>query len=186
MQKPKSFDNVAASLSFTPLELGGHVCVIKNAQETTSKTGKPMLKVALDIADGDPQAGYYLERFKNDDRENKKWPCISYVVTEDKDGNASRGLARFVTSIESSNPGFVFPWDNVELLRDKRVGGVFGQEEYKATDGNIKKATKLMWFCSADKAKDAKVPELKEYKAATTSPSTMGGWASISSSDIPF
>ena len=188
MLKPKSFDTVAASLSFEPLALGGHVCVIKNAQETTSKTGKPMLKVALDIAAPDPQAGYYLERFKNDNRAlaEKRWPCISYVVTEDKDGNASKGLARFVTSIESSNPGFQFPWDNVDLLRDKRVGGVFGQEEYKATDGNIKKATKLMWFCAADKAKDAKVPELKEYKAATTSPSTMGGWASISASDIPF
>ena len=185
MLKPKSFDNVAASLSFTPLELGGHVCVIKNAQETTSKTGKPMLKVSLDIADGDPQAGYYLERFKNDNRENKKWPCISYVVTEDKDGNASRNLAQFVTSIEASNPGFTFPWDNVDLLRDKRVGGVFGQEEYKGSDGNIHKATKLFWFRSADKVKDAPVPKLKELKAGT-SPAKPAGWADISAADIPF
>ena len=184
MLKPKSFDDVAASLAFEPLALGGHVCVIKGVDETTTKTtGKPMLKVALDIADGDQQAGYYLERFKNDDRAEKKWPCISYIVTEDKDGNASRGLARFVTSIESSNPGFVFPWDNVELLRNKRVGGVFGQEEYMAQDGKVKKATKLMWFCSADKAKDAPVPKLKEYKP---NPMRDAGFSSISTYGIPF
>lgn len=183
MLKPKSFDTVAASLSFTPLELGGHVCVIKNVQETKSKAGKPMLLVALDIADGEPQAGYFREKFSSDTRENKKWPCLSYVVTEDKDGNASRTLAQFVTSVEASNPGFTFPWDNVDMLRDKRVGGVFGLEEYKGSDGNIHKATKLFWFRSADKVHDAPVPKTKEYKPAPTSPS---GWADISASDIPF
>ena len=186
MLRPNNFDTVAASLSFTPLELGGHVCVIKSVQETTSKAGKPMLKVLLDIADGEPQAGYFRERFSNDTRENKAWPCVSYVVLTDKDGNATRNLAQFVTSVEASNPGFPFPWDNVELLRDKRVGGVFGQEEYKGSDDKIHKSTKLFWFRSADKVHDAPVPKLKEYKAATTSPSTMGGWASISGSDIPF
>ena len=185
MQKPKSFDTVAASLSFTPLELGGHVCVIKNAQETTSKAGKPMLKVALDIADGDPQAGYFKEKFSSDTRENKKWPCTSYIVLEDKDGNASRNLASFVTSVEASNPGFTFPWDNVDMLRDKRVGGVFGQEEYMNDKGEIKKATKLFWFRSVDKVKDAPVPKLKEYKAAK-SPATPAKWGDISADDIPF
>lgn len=188
MLKPKSFDTVAASLSFEPLTLGGHVCVIKGVEETKTKTtGKDMLKVAIDIAEGDPQAGYYADRFANDTRENKKWPCIAYVVLEDKDGNCSRQLAGFVTSVEASNPGFKFPWDNVGYLKGKKVGGVFGQEEYMARDsGEIKKATKLSWFCSADKAKDAKVPKLKEFKAATTSPSTMGGWSNISNDDIPF
>ena len=185
MRKPNNYDSVAASLSFEPLALGGHPCIIKGCEEAKSKTGKDMLKVALDIAAPDPQAGYYAEKFAADDRANKKWPCVTYVVLEDKDGNASKGLARFVTSIESSNPGFQFPWDNVDLLRDKRVGGVFGQEEYKAQDGNIKKATKLMWFCAADKAKDAKVPELKELKAGT-SPAKPSGWADISAEDIPF
>lgn len=185
MLKPKSFDTVAASLSFTPLELGGHVCVIKSVQEATSKSGKPMLKMALDIADGEPQAGYFKEKFANDTRENRKWPCITYVVTEDKDGNASRNLASFVTSVEASNPGFVFPWDNVELLRDKRVGGVFGLEEYMGTDGKVHKATKLFWFRSADKVHEAPVPKTKEYKAAQSS-AKPAGWADISNDDIPF
>ena len=183
MLKPKSFDTVAASLTFEPLSLGGHVCVIKGVEEAKSKAGKDMLKVALDIAEGDPQAGYYADKFANDERENKKWPCISYVVLEDKDGNCSRQLAGFVTSVEASNPGFTFPWDKVEYLKNKKVGGVFGQEEYMGSDGKVHKATKLSWFCSVARAKDAKVPKLKEYR---TPASQVNAFADISADDIPF
>ena len=183
MQKPKGFDAVAASLMYEPLELGGHVCIIKNAEEDVSKTGRPMLKVAIDIATGDPQAGYFAARFANDTRENRRWPCVAYVVTVDDKGDCSRSLAGFVTSVEESNPGFQFPWDNVVFLKGKRIGGVFGQEEYMAKDGKIKKATKLFWFRSADKVKDAPVPDVKKYKPQ---PTRDPGWASISNDDIPF
>ena len=185
MRKPNNYDSVAASLSFEPLALGGHPCIIKGVEEAKSKAGRDMLKVALDIAPDDPQAGYYAEKFANDDRENKKWPCIAYIVTEDKDGNCSRNLAQFVTSVEESNPGFQFPWDRLDLLKGKKVGGVFGQEEYMNDKGEIKKATKLFWFRNVAKVKDAPVPKLKEYKGAQ-SPAKPAGWADISAADIPF
>lgn len=188
MLKPANYDRVAASLAFEPLALGGHPCIIKGVEETTSsKSGKPMLKVALDIGEGDPQAGYYADKFANDDRENKKWPCISYIVTVDNDGNCSRNLASFVTSVEESNPGFQFPWDRLDLLKGKRIGGVFGQEEYQNDKGEIKKATKLFWFRDVAKVKDAPVPKLKEYKPATRTPaSQVNAFADISADDIPF
>ena len=187
MLKPNNYDKVAASLTFEPLTPGGHACIIKGVEEAKTKaTGKDMLKVAIDIASGDPQAGYYQERFDNDDRTNKKWPCIAYIVTEDKDGNCSKSLAGFVTSVEESNPGFSFPWDDTKFLKGKKVGGVFGQEEYMNDKGEKKKATKLFWFCSVERAKDARVPKLKELKAAATSPSNVGGWADIDKDDIPF
>ena len=107
------------------------------------------------------------------------------MVTEDKDGGCSRQLAGFVTSIEESNPNFKFPWDNPGYLKGKRVGGVFGQEEYKNDKGKIKKATKLFWFCSLARAADAKAPKLKEYKAAQSTANTTD-WKSISNDDIPF
>ena len=185
MRKPNNYDSVAASLNFEPLALGGHPCIIKGVEETKSKTGKDMLKVALDIAAPDPQAGYYADKFAADDRPNKKWPCVTYIVTEDKDGNCSRNLAGFVASVEGSNPGFAFPWDHVGYLVGKRVGGVFGQEEYKNDKGEVKKSTKLFWFRSIDKVKDAPVPKLKELKAGT-SPAKPAGWADISAADIPF
>ena len=186
MRKPSGFDQAAASLYYEPLALGGHVCVIKGVEETKSKTGKDMLKIALDIAEGDPQAGYYADKFKADDRPDKKWPCVTYVVLEDKDGNASRNLARFVTSVEESNPGFSFPWDNAAYLKGKRVGAVFGEEEYMAKDGKIKKAVKPFWFRSADKVKDAPIPDVKKYERPMTSASRVNTFADISADDIPF
>ena len=187
MKKPSSSEAVAASLVFEPLTLGGHVCIIKGVEETKSKTGKDMYKIALDIAEGDPQAGYYAEKFANDDRPEKKWPCVTYVVTEDNEGKCSRNLASFVTSVEESNPGFSFPWDNAAFLKGKKVGGVFGQEEYKNDKGEIKKATKLFWFRSIDKVKDAPVPKLKEYKPAARTPfNASTAYADISADDIPF
>ena len=186
MLKPKDYDRVAASLTFEPLALGGHACIIKGVEADFAKPlSRRELKVAIDIAGEDPQAGYYQERFDNDDRANKKWPCIAYIVTEDKDGNCSRSLAGFVTSVEESNPGFSFPWDDTKFLKGKKVGGVFGQEEYMNDKGEKKKATKLFWFCSVDRAKDAKVPKLKELKAATSTANTTN-WQNINADDIPF
>ena len=186
MQKPNNFDNVAASLAYEPLKLGGHPCIIKGVEETKTKTtGKDMLKVALDIADGDEQAGYYQAKYDVDARDNRKWPCVSYIVTEDKDGNCSRNLAGFVTSIEESNSGFKFPWDKTSLLKGKKVGCVFGQEEYMNDKGEIKKSTKPFYFCSVERAKTAAVPKLKEYKAART-PANPTAWNDITADDIPF
>ena len=185
MLKPKDFDKVSASLAFEPLALGGHVCVIKHAEEAKSQTTKrDMLRVYLDIGGDDPQAGYYQDRYDNDDRNPKRWPCIAFVMTTDKDGVCSRQLAGFVRSVQESNPGFKMDFDHVELLKGKLVGGVFGQEEYMGKlDGKIHKATKLSWFCSIDRAKDAKVPKLKEYR---TPASQVNAFSDISADDIPF
>lgn len=186
MLKPKDFDRVTASLAFEPLALGGHTCVIKHAEEAKSQSsGRDMLRVYLDIGGDDPQAGYYQDKFDNDDRNPKRWPCIAFVMTTDKDGVCSRQLAGFVRSVQESNPGFKMDFDHVELLKGKLVGGVFGQEEYKNDKGEIKKATKLFWFRDVAKVKDAPVPKLKELKAGT-SPAKPAGWADISAADIPF
>lgn len=186
MRKPSGFDQAAASLNYEPLALGGHVCIIKGVEETVSKTGKDMYKIALDIAPGDPQAGYYQKKFENDTREDRKWPCVTYVVITDDEGKCSRNCASWVTSVEESNPGFAFPWDNAAYLKGKRVGVVFGQEEYKGSDGNIHKSTKPFWFRSADKVADAPVPKLKEYKPQITSGARVNSFADISADDIPF
>lgn len=186
MKKPSGFDQAAASLNYEPLALGGHVCIIKDVEETKSKTGKDMYKVSLDITGYDPQAGYYQEKFNNDTREDKRWPCVTYVVITDDEGNCSRNCARFVTSVEESNRNFSFPWDNAAYLKGKLVGAVFGEEEYMAKDGKIKKTTKPFWFRSVDKVMDAPVPELKKYQRPMTSASRVNSFADISADDIPY
>ena len=64
MQKPNNFDNTSTG-DFTPIELGGHYLTIKQVNETTSKSGKPMIVVLFDFAKEDKQAGYFMESFSS-------------------------------------------------------------------------------------------------------------------------
>lgn len=151
MVKPSNYDKVQEYGEFKPLELGGHICRIMSVEETKSSTGKDMLKIFLDIAEGE-QANYYTEQYKADSRADKKWGCIVYQLTEDKDGNTNRGLKTFITSVEKSNKGFTVAWgDNfTTCLKGKVIGGVFGREQYQNSKGELKFTTKCVSFRSAD------------------------------------
>ena len=92
MHKPNNYDNTQAAGDFVPLELGGHIMVIKKVEETTSKTGKDMLKISLDTAPEDKQPGYYAEQFRKDIRPEKKWGCIVYQLVYDNEGNTNRSI----------------------------------------------------------------------------------------------
>ena len=151
MVKPNNYDGTQEYGEFKPLELGGHVCKIMSVEETKSGSGKDMLKIFLDIAEGE-QAYYYAEQYKADSRAEKKWGCIVYQLVEDKDGNTNRGLKTFITSVEKSNKGFTVAWgDNfAACLKGKLIGGIFGREQYQNSKGELKFATKCVSFRSVD------------------------------------
>lgn len=168
MQKPNNYDNTQAQGEFTPVELGGHKLIIKQVNETTSKTGKPMIVVLFDFAPDDAQPGYFTEQFKNDIRPDKKWPnqATQYVLTEDENGDCSRSFKTFITCVEHSNNGFTTQWGNAfeKQFKNKRIGGVFGQQmDYYNGKGREKRV--LRWFISLDKVADAQIPDMSETQA---------------------
>ena len=154
MVKPNNYDGTQEYGDFQPLELGGHICKIMSVEETKSNTGKDMLKIYLDIAEGN-QTNYYADQYRADSRADKKWGCIVYQLIEDKDGNTNRGLKTFITSIEKSNKGFTVAWGDkfADCLKDKVVGGVFGREQYQNSKGELKFSTKCMSFRSIETIK---------------------------------
>ena len=164
MNKPNSYDETQAGGDFTPVELGGHKLVIKQVTETTSKSGKPMIVVLFDFAQDDKQAGYFTEQFKNDIRQDKKWPNqgTQYILTENDDGKCSRSFKTFTTCVEHSNAGFTTQFGDKfgDQFKNKKIGGVCGvvEEEY---NGERKKKRKMRWFISIDRIADAQVPEEK-------------------------
>ena len=58
---------------FAPLELGGHACIIRNADIYKGQTGNQSLRVQVDIDTTDKQAGFFQKQFDNDTRTDKKW-----------------------------------------------------------------------------------------------------------------
>ena len=155
-QKPKDWENVQAFTDFEPLELGGHVCRIMGVEEKKSRNGRDMIAISLDIAEGE-QTGYYTNQYRNDTRADKKWGCIVCQVIEDANGNTSRGFKTFIDSVAKSNSGFDINqiWNEhfCDYLKNKLVGGIFGREQYLASDGKLKFTTRCRSFVTVEKAR---------------------------------
>jgi len=191
MQKPTGYDETQASGGFTPVNLGGHTAVIKRVQETESKTGRPMIQIALDFDKKDEQAGYFMEMFQGDNREDKKWPFqgTQYILTEDQDGKCSRSFKSFITSVEESNNAEC-QWgkDFENWFKNKKIGVVFGEVEEEYND-EIKTRRRIRYFCAYDKAATATVPAKKLFKTAQKPILSTDDFMKIPESDeeeIPF
>ena len=166
MDKPRNYDAVTPYGEFEPLELGGHICEIVRVEEVISRTGKEMINIYLDIAEG-KQRGYYREQYENDTREPKKWGCIVYQLVHDLNGDTHRGFKTFNTAVEDSNEGFQILWGTgyCNSLKGKLIGGVFGREQYKKQDGELAWAVKCFNFRSIETIKKGVfVPKDRPFK----------------------
>ena len=162
--KPKAYDEININEEFEKLELGGHKGIIIKAEEYTSDfSGKKSLKVYVDTASDDKQPEYFKKQYENDTRIDRKYPngAIKYVPLGEEE-NQIKMLKSFLTCVENSN-GCQFDWGkDWDQLKGKKIGIVFGQEEYTSQDGTTKLATKLNQFRSIDKIDNIKIPKVKK------------------------
>ena len=203
IKKPSNYDNVEVmEFDFTPIELGGHKGIIMKAEEYTSpQSGKTSLKVSVDTAKDDKQPEYFKEQYKNDVRIDRKWSnsAIKYIPLGEEE-NQVKMLKAFITAYENSN-NCQFDWNkNWEQLTGKKIGIIFGMEEYENQAGELKTVNKLREFRSIDKIDNIKIPKVKkldnsyvdyeEYinsKNSSNDPfSDFGNIVEISSDSLPF
>lgn len=163
LKKPTDWDKIDGIEygDYETLELGGHEVVIKNAYEYTGQTGNVSLKIEIDIAGADKQAGFYQKQFDNNISSDRKWPASAckYVSLKEEE-NCIALFKGFTTAVENSNPGYKWNFDEKTLI-GKKLCGVFGLEEYTKQDGIIGTTVKLTQFRSLDKLKDVKIPKVK-------------------------
>lgn len=191
MQRPSGYDDVQTN--FVPVELGGHTAVIKRLKETTSKTGKPMIQIAIDFDSNDSQPNYFAMAFQNDTRpkEEKKWPFqgTQYILVEDQTGKCSRSFKSFISSVENSNNAECQWGETFERwFTGKKVGVVYGENE-EEYNGEIKTRRRIRYFCSYDKAKDASVPDKRYLQTPPAPATTDNGFMQIPNGgmdEIPF
>ena len=148
---------------FENLELGGHEIIILDAREHKSEfSGNISLKISVDISGSDKQKGFFKKQYDENTSADKKWPtgAVKYLSLKDEQLGYLKG---FITSLEKSNPGFKFNKKGTwEQLKNLKLAGQFGLEEYKKQDGTIGTATKLVQFRSLDKLKEIKIPKVKK------------------------
>ncbi len=171
MKPIAGFDTAAASRfgEYETLDAGGYVLILKLVQEETSSTGKAGVRIFFDIAEGE-HAGYYERQFTNDTRQQKRWAGSYLQITE---GNGMPYFKGFITSVEESNPGYKWNWDE-RTLANKKIGGIFRREEYVGTDGKNHWSTKLFCFCSVDTVRAGVTPPKDKPVQADASPSYAG------------
>ena len=203
MQKPKLYDKIEVmEFDYTPIELGGHKGIIMKAEEYTSpQSGKTSLKVSVDTSKDDKQPEYFAEQYKNDNRIDKRWnnSAIKYISLGEEE-NQVKMLKAFITAYENSN-NCQFDWNkDWEQLTNKKIGLVFGMEEYENQTGELKTVNKLREFRSIDKIDNIKIPKVKkldnsyvdyeEYinsKNSSNDPfSDFGNIVEVSAEDLPF
>lgn len=164
MKKPTNYETTEIAGEFTPLKPGGHICKIMQVKETKSRNSNlDMLEISLDIAEGE-QKDYYAKAYRSDNRTDKKWGCVVYMVVDESTDYGVKNLKTFTTSVEKSNNGFQVAWgDNfAKCFANKLVGGVFGREQYLNNNNEPKWSTKCKWFRSIDSIKaGVDVPEDK-------------------------
>ena len=163
MIKPKLYDEINVNEEYEKISLGGHKGIIMKAEEYTSpQSGKTSLKVSVDTSKDDKQPEYFAEQYKNDNRIDKRWnnSAIKFISLGEEE-NQVKMLKSFITAYENSN-NCQFDWNkDWEQLKGKKIGLVFGQEEYTSQDGTTKLATKLNQFRSIDKIDNIKIPKVK-------------------------
>ena len=144
------------------LELGGHELVIVDAREHTGLTGNVSLKVCVDIAGNDKQKEFFKRQYDNNKLSERKWPAggVKYMSLKDEQLGFLKG---FITALEKSNPNFKFNVKGTwEQLKNLKIAGQFGLEEYQKQDGTVGTTTKLIQFRSLDKLNEIQIPKVKK------------------------
>lgn len=161
MKKPNDYENTQPFGSFKVLPADGYVCTIKGVFEMESQSGKPMLKVPLDIAEGEYK-GYFNDLYLSRKQRAKegdtvKWSNdgVKYIMILDNQGRTSRDFRTFCDVLEDSGVQ-VWNADNDFLTKNivgKQIGVVFGREE---TEYNGKRSwhTKPRYFIRLEDARE--------------------------------
>lgn len=151
------------------LQLGPHYCKILEAKIVQMKTqdGRPFeqLQLRIDIAEPDEQAGFYNKKFQEDAKEdalNAKWKGY-YNLTVPEDNSEEfikNNFKTLTTSIEKSNPGYKWNWEENTLV-GKIFCGVFGLEEFVNLEGNTITFTRCRFVRSTENMDKISIPKVR-------------------------
>lgn len=142
---------------FRGLPIGAYECMIKDARiNHNEQSGKNTFKVSIDIASGEFK-DYFQKMYEADTRIDRKWNnnAVRYLAYE---GDNVAYFKGFITTVENSNVGYTWDWDETKL-KGKKVCGVFQYEEYEKQDGTKSVKVRLSKFRSLEKMKDIEVSD---------------------------
>ena len=153
---------------------------------------KPMIAVGFDIDEGGEYDGFYRQLYqaRRAQSPNARWGGVIRFMLYGKDGVSTNGFFKgFIGSVEESNPGYRWDWDE-RGMAGKKVGLIFREEEYRAQDGEIRTSVKAFQARSVKTILDGvSVPEKKRLVESAPSPAPFNpaaGFTQVEDDDLPF
>lgn len=200
MKQFNGYDDAKKNASVNATEklpAGCYVGKIMGVRYDEGKNGNSdMITLQLDIAEGE-QKDFFRKQYEANADENKKWKgkTIVYVPTDDgsvRDGWTKNAFAKWTNSIEQSNPGYSWDWDE-NKWKGKMVGLAY-RNAFKNIEGKDIQYTEIAFPCEVQKVRDGKVPMPKDkiykgYGSSTKSSVDTEDFVSVpndSPEDIPF
>lgn len=185
LKKPFGYDDAQAVKigeyqSITP---GWYAATILKVAEGATPNGAEYLEFSIDIIDGE-FARYYEKDYKMQSpgmNGEKKWRgIVRYFMTEKSLGMLKGGIS----AIEESNTGYKFDW-NEATVKGKKVGVGIRREQYEASDGQLKFATRPFAFCDIKKVIEGSMEPPKDrlinYAQAPSRPAAKSGYPTSAS-----
>lgn len=192
MKPINNYENVQAAGNIESLPAGGYVCEIKQCKEVNNRnTPGTHLEIMFEVCEGDFR-GFFEADYRNQDREDKFWRgLINQNIPDEsspKYAQQCKFFKRFTNTVEDSNPGYHWDW-NEAGLKGKRIGVLFGEKEKKSQRGTVYIITEAREIVPVDdiRAGRYKVPE-KKTLAPEASYGGYGGFTPVADddSDLPF
>ena len=176
MKPIEGYDLISEAGEFKRLPAGIYGVKITNVVDVPEKE---YLEIYCDITKGEFK-DYFATMVANGLKDNSK-EIRSYKT------NALPFFKAFITAVEKTNPGYHWDWDEKKLI-GKNVIAVFGEEEYKDNEGNVKIATRVVEFRSLEAFQQGKlkVPELKKLPVEEQSVEEVSVLTEINPADLPF
>lgn len=130
-------------------------------QDNSSKGYSDQLIIQYDIAEGEYE-NFFTNQYKSNTAEDKKYKGVYrlYVPVDDgseKDGWTKSKFKALTQSVEESNSGYTWNWDEQTLV-GKVVGAIFNLKEY-SFEGREGFFTNLYRIIPVSEMATAKVPE---------------------------
>lgn len=172
------------------LPKGGYKGVILGVKHDEANN---VLIVQFDITEGEYK-DFFKKQFDANTSENKKYKGQTRIYLPKDDGSESdtwtkNTFARWTTSLEESNKGYVWDWDETKW-KGKKIGLVFGETGTNIEGKNVV-YTELHYPVAIDKVKDVKPEKIKfkakkGYKADANGSSDFVNVSPSDEAELPF
>lgn len=133
IKKPNNWNEVREYTDKKKLPLDAYVCEIRKAVVQHTDYGE-QLCLLFEIVEGDFR-DYYTKDFRENTNQDKKWKGVLRQFIPKDDGSerdewTKSSFKGLVTSVEKSNPGYQWDWDESSLVK-KKVGILYRNEEWE-------------------------------------------------------